>query len=120
MLGWWLPFIPSLLALSGAIVALSFVTNKQREELQFRLTLALLLETYQDSPTIGRIAIEYLQAVRKSGKSSFYCSTKSSRVIYLLPLLSLAGRLGFLKENNSFRPFYIKKWQKSGVGFFGV
>ena len=61
VLGWWLPFIPSLLALFGASVAVLVITNKQREQLQFRLTLALLLETYQDSPTIGRIAIEYLK-----------------------------------------------------------
>lgn len=71
VLGWWLPFIPSLLALSGAIVALSFVINRQREELQFRLTLALLLETYQDSPTIGRITLEYFKQSESQENQAF-------------------------------------------------
>ena len=37
------------------------MTNKQRDLLQFQLTLALLLETYQVEPTTGHIAIEYLK-----------------------------------------------------------
>ncbi len=69
--GWWLPFIPSWLALVGAAVALLVVTNKQREQLQFRLTLALLLETYQDSPIIGRIAIEYLKQSESKENQAF-------------------------------------------------
>ncbi len=71
LLGWWLPFIPSLLALVGASVALLIVTNKQREQLQFRLTLALLLETYQDSPMIGRIAIEYFKQSESRENQAF-------------------------------------------------
>ncbi len=71
MLGWWLPFIPSLLALFGATVVLFVVTNKQREQLQFRLTLALLLETYQDEPTTGRIALEYLKQSESQENQAF-------------------------------------------------
>ncbi len=69
--GWWLPFIPSWLALLGAAVALLVVTTNQLERLQFRLTLALLLETYQDSPTIGRIAIEYLKQSESQENQAF-------------------------------------------------
>lgn len=61
LLGWWLPIVPSLLALWGATVALSLVKNRQRDRLIFRRTLALLLEIRQDYPTSGRIAIEYLK-----------------------------------------------------------
>ncbi len=61
LVGWWLPAVPSLLALLGAAVALSLVRNRQRDRLLFRRTLALLLEMRQDYPTSGRIAIEYLK-----------------------------------------------------------
>ncbi len=71
VLGWWLPLIPSLLALVGASVALFVFMNKQREQLQFRLTLTLLLETYQDYPTIGRIAIEYLKQSESQENKAF-------------------------------------------------
>jgi uncharacterized protein YqgC (DUF456 family) len=60
-LGWWLPAVPSLLALLGAAVALSLVTNRQRDRLLFHLTLVKLLAVQQDYPTVGRIAIEYLK-----------------------------------------------------------
>ncbi len=71
VLGWWLPFIPSLLALLGGTVALFVVTNKQRDRLQFRLTLDLLLETYQDAQTTGRIAIEYLKQSESQENQAF-------------------------------------------------
>jgi CHASE2 domain-containing sensor protein len=61
LVGWWLPAVPSLLALLGAAVALSLVTNRQRDRLLFQLTLARLLIVRQDYPTVGRIAIEYLK-----------------------------------------------------------
>ncbi len=59
--GWWVPTVPSLLALLGAAVALWIVTNRQRDRLLFHLTLARLLAIQQDYPTVGRIAIEYLK-----------------------------------------------------------
>jgi CHASE2 domain-containing sensor protein len=59
--GWWLPAVPSLLALVGAAVGLSIVTNRQRDRLLFHLTLARLLAVRQDYPTAGLIAIEYLK-----------------------------------------------------------
>ncbi|MEA5537008.1 CHASE2 domain-containing protein, partial [Crocosphaera sp. XPORK-15E] len=71
VLGWWLPFVPSFLALSGATVVLFVITNKQRDRLHFRLTLALLLETYQKDPTTGRIAIEYLKQSESRENQAF-------------------------------------------------
>ncbi|MDJ0594155.1 MAG: CHASE2 domain-containing protein [Pleurocapsa sp. MO_226.B13] len=69
--GWWLPFIPSWLVLLGSAIALLVVTNKKRERLQFRFTLALLLETYQDDPALGRIAIEYLKQSESQENRAF-------------------------------------------------
>ena len=59
--GWWLPFIPSVLALLGSACTLLIIANKLRDRLEFRVTFALLLETYEKDPTTGRIAIEYLK-----------------------------------------------------------
>ncbi len=59
--GWWVPAVPSLLALLGGAVALSIVTNRQRDRLLFQLTLSKLLAVRQDSPTVSRIAMEYLK-----------------------------------------------------------
>jgi adenylate cyclase len=61
LVGWWVPAIPSLLALLGAAVALAMVTNRQRDRLLFHLTLTRLLAVQQDYPTVGRIAIEYFK-----------------------------------------------------------
>ncbi len=69
--GWWLPFVPSLLAFFGTTVALLIVTNKQRDKLQFQLTLDLLLKVYQDSPAIGRIALEYLKQSESQENKTF-------------------------------------------------
>ncbi|MGA7953767.1 MAG: CHASE2 domain-containing protein [Gloeobacterales cyanobacterium] len=60
-LGWWVPAVPSLLALLGAAVVLWIITNRQRDRLLFHLTFARLLAVQQDYPTVGRIAIEYLK-----------------------------------------------------------
>jgi CHASE2 domain-containing sensor protein len=59
--GWWVPLVPSLLTLLGAAVALSIVTNRQRDRLLFHLTWSRLLAVQQDYPTVGRIAMEYLK-----------------------------------------------------------
>jgi adenylate cyclase len=59
--GWWVPAVPSLLALLGAAVALSMVSNSQRDKLLCHLTLSKLLAVQQEYPTVGRIAIEYLK-----------------------------------------------------------
>ena len=59
--GWWIPVVPALLGFWGAVIAIVIVINKQRDRLQFRRTLALLLEAQRDHPTAGRIAIEYLK-----------------------------------------------------------
>ena len=61
VLGWWLPAVPSLFSFLGAAVALSIVTNRQRDRLLFHRTLSLVLEVCQDYPTSGRIALEYLK-----------------------------------------------------------
>ncbi len=59
--GWWVPAVPSLMALLGAAVALSIVSNRQRDKLIFQLTLSKLLSVQKDYPTVGRIALEYLK-----------------------------------------------------------
>lgn len=71
LLGWWLPVVPSLLALLGAALALAFITNKQLDRLRSRRTLALLLEVCQDYPTAGRIAIEYLKQSESQENQAF-------------------------------------------------
>jgi CHASE2 domain-containing sensor protein len=59
--GWWLPVVPPLLTLLSAAVALSMVTNRQRDRLLFHLTWSRLLAVQKDYPTVGRIAMEYLK-----------------------------------------------------------
>lgn len=59
--GWWIPLVPALFGLWGAVIAIVMGINRQRDRLQFRRTLALLLAVQQDDPTAGRIAIEYLK-----------------------------------------------------------
>ncbi len=59
--GWWLPVMPSLIALLGGTTILLLITNKQRDQLQFHLTLDALLEAYRDDEQIGRMALEYLK-----------------------------------------------------------
>ncbi|HBL60709.1 MAG TPA: molecular chaperone TorD, partial [Cyanobacteria bacterium UBA8803] len=71
LLGWWLPFVPSLLVLLGSAIILPIITNKQLEKLQFRRTLAFLLEVCQDYPTAGRIAIEYLKQSESKENQTF-------------------------------------------------
>jgi adenylate cyclase len=59
--GWWVPAVPSLMALLGAAAVLSIVSNRQRDRLIFQRTLSRLLAVQQDYPTVGRIALEYLK-----------------------------------------------------------
>jgi adenylate cyclase len=59
--GWWVPAVPSLLALWGAVGALAIVTNRQRDKLLFHLTWTRLLAVQRDEPTVGRIAMEYFK-----------------------------------------------------------
>ena len=68
---WWLPLVPSLMALFGTTVVILMVTLNQRDRLQFQLTLDLLLKVYQDSPAIGRIAIEYLKQSENKKNQAF-------------------------------------------------
>ncbi|MGK7944925.1 MAG: CHASE2 domain-containing protein [Microcystaceae cyanobacterium] len=69
--GWWLPLIPALLALFGVFAVWGIIQQQQQEKLNFRLTLALLLEIYQDDPTTGRIAIEYLKQSESKDNQAF-------------------------------------------------
>ncbi|MDJ0592003.1 MAG: CHASE2 domain-containing protein [Pleurocapsa sp. MO_226.B13] len=59
--GWWLPLIPSLLALTATVITAIAIRNKQREKLKFQQILALLLAAYRDRPIVGRIALEYFK-----------------------------------------------------------
>ena len=59
--GWWIPVVPTLVGLWATTIAILLMTNKQRDRLHFEYTFALLLNSLQDHPTAGRIAIEYLK-----------------------------------------------------------
>jgi len=61
LMGWWLPVVPSLLALWGATISLSMVTSRQRDKLLFHLILSRLLTARADYPIVGSIAIEYFK-----------------------------------------------------------
>lgn len=61
LLGWWLPFVPSLLSLVTTAITFIIIRDKQREKLRFNHTLALLLKEYKTIPIEGRIALEYLK-----------------------------------------------------------
>ncbi len=69
--GWWLPLVPAMLTLVGAAMILPLVTQKQREQLLFRRTLASLLGVCQDYPTSGRIALEYLKQSENPENQAF-------------------------------------------------
>lgn len=69
--GWWLPLVPFFLALYGTTITVLVVTNKQQDKLQLQITLDLLLKVYQDSPEIGRIAIEYLKHSENSENKAY-------------------------------------------------
>jgi adenylate cyclase len=59
--GWWLPVVPSLLALLGTAAALPITASKQRDKLLFQRTVSGLLEGAPHYPTATRIAFEYLK-----------------------------------------------------------
>jgi CHASE2 domain-containing sensor protein len=61
LLGWWIPVVPTLVSFWGATIAILLITDKQRERLRFEYTFTLLLNSLQDYPNAGRIAIEYLK-----------------------------------------------------------
>lgn len=71
LLGWWLPVIPPMVALWGAMIVLLLITNKQLNQLLFRHTLTSLLEVCQDHPTAGRIAIAYLKQSENKENQAF-------------------------------------------------
>ncbi|MDJ0508185.1 MAG: CHASE2 domain-containing protein [Crocosphaera sp.] len=79
--GWWLPFIPALLAFVAAGFVLVMIGYQQQEKLKFALTLALLLETYQDDPATGCIAIEYLKQSESKDNKAFI----EKRLLEVLP-----------------------------------
>lgn len=59
--GWWLPVVPSLLALFGTAVALPMTATRRRDKLLFQRTVSGLLEGSASYPTATRIALEYLK-----------------------------------------------------------
>jgi adenylate cyclase len=61
LLGWWLPAIPTLLALWGTTTTVLIVNNRQRDRLLFQRTFAKLLAERKDYPVAGHIALEYLK-----------------------------------------------------------
>ncbi len=71
LLGWWLPFVPSLLALIITTTTFIVIKDKQREKLRFNYTLALLLAEYRDRPIETRIALEYLKQSESKNNQIF-------------------------------------------------
>lgn len=72
LIGWWLPIVPSLLALWVAAVSILVVTNRQRDSFLVNLTLTELLKVRQDSPdAVRRIAIEYLKQSAKNDNQKY-------------------------------------------------
>ncbi len=61
LLGWWLPAIPTLVALWGTTATILIVNNRQRDRLLFQRTLAKLLAERKNYPVAGHIALEYLK-----------------------------------------------------------
>lgn len=59
--GWWLPIIPPLLGLIAAAYALGIAIYKRLERLQLRRLIEIILAECATSPTVGRIAIEYIK-----------------------------------------------------------
>ena len=59
--GWWIPLIPALLSLILGAIALPLVAAKQLEKMQRDRIVQLLLETRQEYPAAGQIALEYLK-----------------------------------------------------------
>ena len=59
--GWWLPLVPPVLALVGAVIVIPIASEKQLEKLQLRRTVELIMEVYREKPAAARIAIEYLK-----------------------------------------------------------
>jgi adenylate cyclase len=58
---WWLPAIPTLLALWGTTATVLIINNRQSDKLLFQRTLAKLLAERKDYPIAGHIALEYLK-----------------------------------------------------------
>ena len=86
--GWWLPLIPAVLALLGTVVVLVMIGYEQQEKLKFRLTLALLLQNYDDDPTTVRIAIEYL----KQSESQEHQAVIQQRLLVVHPTQETQSR----------------------------
>jgi CHASE2 domain-containing sensor protein len=59
--GWWIPVVPTSLAMVVALIGLTLVQVKQRETLQLRQTLQQLIVLTRERPTEQEIAIEYLK-----------------------------------------------------------
>jgi adenylate cyclase len=61
LLGWWLPAIPTLLALWGTTATVLVINSRQGDKLLFRRTFAKLLAERKHYPVAGHIALEYLK-----------------------------------------------------------
>lgn len=59
--GWWIPVIPSMIALVVTAVTLPIVITRQLEKIQLRHTVEFLVAVSQEQPAVGQIAIEYLK-----------------------------------------------------------
>ena len=59
LLGWWLPFVASLLTLNLTALVGVIWGNRRRDRLKFQYILNLLLQ--EPNPLIRKIALEYFR-----------------------------------------------------------
>jgi CHASE2 domain-containing sensor protein len=59
--GWWIPLVPSTMALVVSAIILPIVTIKHLEKIKLCQTVQLLVAISKEQPAAGQIAIEYLK-----------------------------------------------------------
>ncbi|MEM1369476.1 MAG: CHASE2 domain-containing protein, partial [Cyanobacteria bacterium P01_H01_bin.15] len=59
--GWWLPFVPALLAIVASGILLPLWNNRQRDRLLFRCTFQELIRQHPAYPAAALIGLEYLK-----------------------------------------------------------
>lgn len=64
--GWWLPLIPSLLALTATAATVITVNNRERDRFKFQYILAQLSQEAQ--PTVRKIALGYYKQSENSDR----------------------------------------------------
>ena len=66
LFGWWLPLIPSLIALTATAAAVITVNNRQRDRFKFQYILSQLSQ--ETEPTVRKIALGYYKQSENSDR----------------------------------------------------